>query len=177
MPDVNTISDYATICLNLALVIVTILTVKEMREGRRLSLIPLLTFHVEIIPENGPEFPGRSNKVVIQNIGNGPALKTTVALKLINPETSITLIEPVEWSLGILGINQQLTKELEKSTYDVNKIFEKSSSEQPRIEIISRCQNSYGVISETIANFELQVNPYKKSNQMLQLLKELLGRN
>lgn len=148
--------------LALALIIVTIFyawqthrTVEEMKEGRKRASIPIITCDIEI--DWGKEGVGESNKIIVQNVGNSPALETNIEVQLLNSDISILEFDlPITNFIGNIGLDKHKTILLRMKQAQILKTIIKGESAYPRIMVGVNSKNTYKVVSKTIATFELQ---------------------
>jgi hypothetical protein len=149
----------ASVCADFILLLVTAWyawhtkrMVDEMKEGRIKSQMPIITCDIQLDYKKTLDVYGRFNNITIQNIGNSPAIVTTIELRLLNPDTSTLKIESQSWFIGTVSLSNQPI--IAMNPCDLNVLH---SSDQPSIEITASYSNTYGIVMKTISVFDLKI--------------------
>jgi hypothetical protein len=158
----NTTLTNATIALVIVTALLVIVTgvytwqtkriVKEMETGRKLGLMPVLTCEVECDPARTISVVGEYNNVLIENVGDAPALMTNVKLELANPARSVLDIQSQTWPVGILGVKQKKSIPMNRATL---KMFGRDA--QPKVTVTLTYENVYKKSFTTVTTLELNV--------------------
>ncbi|MGZ8897825.1 MAG: hypothetical protein ACXW1U_15985 [Methylobacter sp.] len=152
---INEITAYAAVASALVTFFLTLITawyayhtqrmVGEMKDGRIKAPMPIISCNVEFVDEDKSEEEIYQYNIYVKNVGNSPAIETTVLFKFIASDN--TMFQDGECFVGVVGVGEYQTLVITPDSV--------STAYVDNIDITATSKNVYGVVSKSTASFKV----------------------